>query len=50
MSATRWTASTPLPADIAMVVADMDGTLLDGDSRIPEGFWPLLEQMQQAGI
>lgn len=50
MSATRWTASTPLPADIAMVVADMDGTLLDGDSRIPAGFWPLLERMQQAGI
>lgn len=50
MSATRWTASTPLPADIAMVVADMDGTLLDGDSRIPEGFWPLLERMQRADI
>lgn len=50
MSATRWTSSTPLPADIAMVVADMDGTLLDGDSRIPAGFWPLLERMQQAGI
>ena len=50
MNATPWTQSTPLPSDIAMVVADMDGTLLDGDSRIPEGFWPLLERMQQAGI
>ncbi|MFR0577868.1 Cof-type HAD-IIB family hydrolase [Bifidobacterium thermophilum] len=50
MSATRWTASTPLDGDISMVVADMDGTLLDGDSSIPEGFWPLLERMQQAGI
>lgn len=50
MSATPWTPSTPLPGDIAMVVADMDGTLLDGDSRIPEGFWPLLERMQRAGI
>ncbi|MDO5685669.1 MAG: HAD hydrolase family protein, partial [Bifidobacterium sp.] len=50
MSATPWTVTTPLPGDIAMVVADMDGTLLDGDSRIPEGFWPLLERMQRADI
>lgn len=50
MSATPWTQSTPLPGDIAMVVADMDGTLLDGDSRIPEGFWPLLARLQRAGI
>lgn len=50
MSATPWTPSTPLPGDIAMVVADMDGTLLDGDSRIPEGFWPLLARLQRAGI
>lgn len=50
MNATPWTQSTPLPSDIAMVVADMDGTLLDGDSRIPEGFWPLLARLQRAGI
>lgn len=50
MNATPWTQSTPLPGDIAMVVADMDGTLLDGDSRIPEGFWPLLARLQRAGI
>ena len=50
MNATPWTQSTPLPSDIAKVVADMDGTLLDGDSRIPEGFWPLLARLQRAGI
>nr|WP_269328963.1 Cof-type HAD-IIB family hydrolase [Kineosporia babensis] len=33
-----------------MVVADMDGTLLDGSGQIPDAFWPLLEQMQERGI
>jgi Cof subfamily protein (haloacid dehalogenase superfamily) len=28
----------------------MDGTLLDEDKRIPDGFWPLLEQMERRGI
>ncbi|GLY15381.1 hydrolase [Kineosporia sp. NBRC 101677] len=36
--------------DPRLVVADMDGTLLDGEGRIPEGFWPLLERMHSRGI
>lgn len=45
-------ATTDLPAahDIRLIVCDMDGTLLDGDGRIPDAFWPLLERMQGAGI
>lgn len=33
-----------------MVVTDMDGTLLDSENRIPESFWPVLEQMRERGI
>lgn len=40
----------PLPVDLGLVVVDMDGTLLDGDGEIPEGLWPLLERMTEAGI
>ncbi|WP_352303091.1 Cof-type HAD-IIB family hydrolase [Kineosporia sp. NBRC 101731] len=36
--------------DLRLVVADMDGTLLDGTGSIPAGFWPLLEQMHERGI
>ncbi len=48
-------ASTPLGelprgADIRLVAADMDGTLLTGDGAVPEGFWPLLERMRARGI
>ena len=35
---------------IALVVADMDGTLLGDDHMIPEGFWPLLNRLNRAGI
>ncbi len=36
--------------DVRMVVADMDGTLLDGAGQIPDRFWPLLERMHERGI
>jgi Cof subfamily protein (haloacid dehalogenase superfamily) len=36
--------------DIRLVVTDMDGTLLDGEGRIPEDFWPLLRRMERRGI
>ncbi len=36
--------------DIRLVVADMDGTLLDGDSRIPLGFKPMLDRLTQLGV
>ncbi|KAB7789899.1 Cof-type HAD-IIB family hydrolase [Bifidobacterium leontopitheci] len=50
MTAVDWTAITPGPHDIRLIVADMDGTLLDGDSRIPDGFWPLLGELQARGV
>lgn len=36
--------------DVRLVVVDMDGTLLDGDGRIPEDLWPLLVRMGEAGV
>ena len=41
MSAADWT-TIDQPQDIRLVVADMDGTLLDEHGRIPEGFWDML--------
>jgi len=38
------------PVDLRLVAVDMDGTLLDGDGRIPEGLWPLLERLRERGI
>lgn len=38
------------PVDIRLVVTDMDGTLLDGDGRIPEGLWPLLAELRRRGV
>lgn len=33
-----------------LIASDMDGTLLDANHQIPEGFWPLLEKMQANGM
>lgn len=38
------------PADIRIVVTDMDGTLLNTEHQIPEKFWPLLDTMRERGI
>ncbi|MEE1296950.1 MAG: Cof-type HAD-IIB family hydrolase [Bifidobacterium sp.] len=38
------------PVDIRLIAADMDGTLLDADSQLPAGFWPLLDRLQQHGV
>jgi hypothetical protein len=38
------------PADIRLVVTDMDGTLLDDDKRIPEGLWPMLAALRERGV
>jgi Cof subfamily protein (haloacid dehalogenase superfamily) len=38
------------PVDIRLVVTDMDGTLLDGNARIPEGFWTLLAELRRRGV
>lgn len=39
-----------VPSDPKLVVADMDGTLLDENGRIPEELWSLLDIMKQRGI
>lgn len=36
--------------DIRLIAADMDGTLLDPDGRVPDGFWPLLERLRERSI
>ena len=33
---------------IKLIAIDMDGTLLDGDSNIPDDFWPLLDELRAA--
>ncbi|QIJ65827.1 Cof-type HAD-IIB family hydrolase [Streptomyces sp. JB150] len=44
-------ADTPVaPADIRLVVTDMDGTLLDDDKRPPAGLWETLEQLRERGV
>lgn len=49
MTAVDWTEITS-PVDIQLVVADMDGTLLDEHSEISSDFWPMLERLQSRGI
>ena len=33
-----------------LIALDMDGTLLDGDGRVPDAFWPLLESARSRGV
>ncbi|MBF4547800.1 HAD family hydrolase [Corynebacterium afermentans subsp. lipophilum] len=33
-----------------LIALDMDGTLLDGDGRVPDAFWPLLETARSRGV
>ena len=42
----------PLPAeiDLRLVVTDMDGTLIDGDGRVPVGLDEVVARMREAGI
>lgn len=41
----------PFPSpDLRLIAVDMDGTLLDGDGRIPDALWPLLERLHARGI
>lgn len=39
-----------VPQDIKLIVADMDGTLLDAHSAIPQDFWALLDKLDARGI
>lgn len=36
--------------DIRLIAVDMDGTLLDGDGRVPDGLWPLLARLRAADV
>ena len=36
-------------ADLRLIAVDMDGTLLDGEGRIPDTLWPLLERLRERG-
>jgi Cof subfamily protein (haloacid dehalogenase superfamily) len=38
------------PADIRLVVTDMDGTLLDDAKRIPAGLWPTLAELRRRDV
>lgn len=40
----------PEHADVRLVAADMDGTLLDGNGAVPQTLWPLLDEMRSRGI
>lgn len=35
---------------IRLIATDMDGSLLDGDGRMPAGIWPLLDELDRRGI
>ncbi|MGW5283000.1 Cof-type HAD-IIB family hydrolase [Streptomyces collinus] len=39
-----------VPADIRLVVTDMDGTLLDDAKRMPDGLWPVLAELRRRGV
>ncbi|MFG3205643.1 Cof-type HAD-IIB family hydrolase [Streptomyces sp. NPDC048192] len=38
------------PADIRLIVTDMDGTLLDDAKRIPGELWPTLAELRRRGV
>lgn len=38
------------PVDLRLAVVDMDGTLLDGDGRLPAGLPELLDRLAAAGV
>ena len=43
-------AALPAQFDLRLVVTDMDGTLLDGQGRVPAGLVEAVEDMRAAGI
>lgn len=45
------TSALPEPSpDLRLVVADMDGTLLNANGEVPASLWPLLDTMRDRGI
>lgn len=45
-----WRDIDPRELDIRLVVCDMDGTLLDGDSKLPEGFWEVYRLLTEHNV
>ena len=45
-----WTQIPEGPHDIRLVVSDLDGTLLDENSQMPQEFWDLAETFAERGI
>lgn len=45
-----WRDIDPRELDIRLVVCDMDGTLLDGDSQLPEGFWEVYRLLTEHNV
>lgn len=39
-----------VPTDIRLIASDLDGTLLNGEGKIPDEFWPLLAELTERGI
>lgn len=35
---------------VRLVVSDMDGSLLDSHGRVPDTFWPVLDELERRGI
>ncbi|GAA3684519.1 Cof-type HAD-IIB family hydrolase [Arthrobacter ginkgonis] len=48
--ATPWRDLPAGPHDIRLVVADLDGTLLNEHGAVPSSFWPVLDWMRGHGI
>lgn len=38
------------PVDLGLIVVDMDGTLLDGEGRVPDGLWDLVDRLRDRGV
>ena len=45
-----WRDIDPRELDIRLVVCDMDGTLLDGDSQLPKGFWEVYRLLTENNV
>ncbi len=46
----RLSASLPETVDLRLVVTDMDGTLVDGEERLPEGLEAAVAEMRERGV
>ena len=50
MSTPTRTDAPAEPIDLRLVVTDLDGTLLDGDGRLPDRLWQVLDRLASRGI